>query len=203
MAIGVAINNIAIGVAIRAMLGEDACGDFWGAWEQDGQTTLCMIDGLGHGELAEEAAQGAYKYIEAHQDQSVIEILQGCGRSISHTRGAAVGVGRIDHAKSELTYAGIGNTRTMVVGRTKRRLPSLSGIVGVTDKLPIAETVALASDDLLIMSTDGFSEALTLDQYGSSTCRDVQLLADRLMEDWSTQKDDACVLLYRYGDPLQ
>ena len=187
-----------IGAAIRSMPGEEHCGDFYGVWEQEGRVVLCMIDGLGHGKPAEEAAQCAFAHIEAHQDQSITEILKGCGRAISHTRGAAIGIAIIDTSESELVYAGIGNTRTLINGDRIQHLPSLPGIVGATRNIPNPETIAFGNDDLLIMSSDGVSDTLNLDRYGSSTRQDVQILADRLMEDWSTPKDDACVLIYRY-----
>lgn len=172
------------------------CGDEYGYWEDGTKTTLCIIDGLGHGEDAEKAAKAAVKYIACHLSESLPEIFTGCDRELHKTRGAAVGIAFIDEEKDELTYAGIGNTRVIVVNSKNFRLGGDYGIVGCGFKKLTPETVAMGKGAMVIMFTDGVEELVDLSRY-DLLAGDVHELAEMILMDWRIERDDAAVVVYR------
>jgi serine phosphatase RsbU (regulator of sigma subunit) len=174
------------------------CGDECGYWEKGTKTVLCIIDGLGHGEKAEIAAQAAVKYIAAHQSESLQEIFAGCDRELRETRGAAVGIAVIDEEKGELTYAGIGNTRAVAVNSGIFRLGSDYGIIGGGYKTLTPETISIGKGALVIMSTDGVEEVIDLSRYDLIAV-DLHKLAEMIIKDWRIERDDAAVLVYKRG----
>ncbi len=186
---------------VKRPLEEPHCGDQARCWECDGKFVLCMIDGLGHGKKAEQAALAALDFLERHYDSPLLEIFATCDKALRHTRGVAMGIAVADPATGTLTYAGIGNTRVMVVGQETRRLMSNYGIIGAGYRTLKTVTVPLAPDDLVIMSTDGIDELIDLSVYDDDTlCGDVVGLAEKIIEDWRRGTDDAAVLVFRNSE---
>ncbi len=180
----------------RALNNAPYCGDECGYWKDGTKTTLCIIDGLGHGEGAEKAAKAAVKYIACHLSESLPEIFTGCDRELHKTRGAAVGIAFIDEEKDELTYAGIGNTRVIVVNSKNFRLDGDYGIVGCGFKKLTPETVAIGKGAMVIMFTDGLEELVDLSRY-DLLAGDVHELAEMILMDWRIERDDAAIMVYR------
>lgn len=172
------------------------CGDECGYWEEGTKTTLCIIDGLGHGKDAEMAAKAAVNYIACHLSESLQEIFTGCDRELRRTRGAVMGIAVIDEEKDELTYAGIGNTRIIVVNSKTFRLDSDYGIIGGGFKKLTPETLAIGKGALVIMFTDGVEELVDLSRYDLIS-GDVHELAEMILWDWRIERDDAAVMVYR------
>ena len=172
------------------------CGDECGYWEEGEKTILCTIDGLGHGKDAEIAAKAAVNYIACHLSESLQEIFAGCDRKLRKTRGVVMGIAVIDEEKSELTYAGIGNTHAIVVNSKTFRLDSDYGIIGAGFKKLIPETLEIGERALVIMFTDGVEELMDLSRY-DLLAGDVHELAEMILRDWRIERDDAAVMVYR------
>lgn len=170
------------------------CGDECGYWEEGTKAVLCIIDGLGHGKDAEIAAKAAVEYIANHLSESLQEIFAGCDRELRKTRGAAMGIAVIDEDKGELTYAGIGNTRAIVVNSGTCYLGSDYGIIGGGFKKLTPETVAIGKGALVIMSTDGVEELIDLSRY-DLLAGSVLELAKIIIGDWRIERDDAAVMV--------
>lgn len=186
-----------IAIVKHALDNAPYCGDECGYWEGGTKTTLCIIDGLGHGEDAEMAAKAAVNYIACHRSESLQEIFTGCDMALRKTRGAAIGIAVIDEGNDELTYAGIGNTRVIVVVNSKNfRLDSDYGIVGGGFKKLTPETLAIGKGAMVIMFTDGVEELVDLSRY-DLLAGDVHRLAEMIHGDWRIKRDDAAVMVYR------
>ncbi len=173
------------------------CGDEVACWQKDEQILLCVVDGLGHGQQAEEAAKKAVRYIERHLLESLEEIFAGCNRALRETRGVAMAVARIDEKKRLLTYAGVGNTRAVVVGDKTTWLNSSYGIIGGGYKALSPEVVPFSPSDLLLLFTDGLPEFIDLSKYSKEIAGDVWQLAAKIITDWYAKKDDVAILVYR------
>jgi len=52
--------------------------------------------------------------------------------------------------------------------------------------------------DLVIMFTDGIKELIALSRYDEELRADGALLAEKIIEDWGKETDDAAVLIYRF-----
>ena len=186
-----------VAIAKRSFLGDPFCGDQGGCWASDGKVTLCLADGLGHGEDAEEAARAALDYVAGHCAAPLAELFAGCDEALYRTRGAAVGIAVIDHEAGTLTHAGVGNTRAVVVGDKTAHLGSTAGIVGAGYGRLAPEAVPFMSDDLVVMVTDGIKQRSDFADFAAMRGTDVQGLAEKILQDWGRETDDAAVLVFR------
>jgi len=195
-----------VAIAKRALNHDTYCGDECRYWQSGSKLMLCVVDGLGHGEHAESAAKAAVQYVGHHLEESLDELFTGANQALRNTRGVAMGTAVIDEDANTLTYAGIGNTRAMIVGRSHDKdadgrtiiLSSNYGIVGGGYKTLSPETVPLLSGDLVILYTDGVQETLGVSRYDDTLRADLQQLAESILNDWGRKADDAAVLVFRY-----
>jgi len=195
-----------VGIAKRALNNDPYCGDECGYWESSNKTTLCVIDGLGHGEHAESAAKAAVQYVGHHLSQSLDELFAGCDQALRNTRGVAMSTAIVEEDAGTLTCAGIGNARAMIVREPRAKkaggktiiLSSNYGIVGGGYKTLSPETVPLMPGDLVILHTDGVEETIGVSRYDDALRADLQRLAERIIQDWGRETDDAAVLVFRY-----
>lgn len=184
------------GTALRALDDASHCGDLCAYWRRGGTVTLCIVDGLGHGKGAEEAAKAAAGYVAEHLDEPILDIFDGCNRSIASSRGVAMGLVTADMETGQLTYAGIGNTRGVLCGKKTFTMNSYYGIVGGGFRNLVPETLQACPGDLVVLWTDGIPEALDLSQYSAEARRNPQTLADSIIRDYSLGTDDAGVLVF-------
>lgn len=139
--------------------GEHACGDAFQLSEQNGETLLAIVDGLGHGPSAAEASRCALQAL-FRDATSLQERLRAAHAELSRMRGAAAGVMSIDSASGRLGWLSVGNVEAAVhqggLARSKwLRLFVQSGLVG--QRLPplrVAETT-LSRDSVIVVTTDG------------------------------------------------
>jgi hypothetical protein len=126
-----------------------------------------------------------------------------------------MGVAVIEKEAGTLTYAGIGNTRAMIVREPVLseaegprselaegacpvvRMSSNYGIVGGGYRKLSPETVPLTPGDLVILYTDGVPEMIDVLGYDDALSADVGRLAERIIQDWGRETDDAAVLVFR------
>ena len=125
--------RILISAASRPYPTEVANGDAWHVDWQPAGCRIAVIDGLGHGPAAAEAASRARDALAGAPEADPIEALRHCHGALRGTRGAAVSVVLLDFMANRLIYAGVGNVEARLVanGRTVR-MPSMRGIVGAT-----------------------------------------------------------------------
>ena len=142
-------------------------------------------------------------YVGGHLDASLEQLFAGCDQALRHTRGVAMGVVVADLDARTATHAGIGNTRAVLVSRstsTEVRLTSNPGIVGGGYKRLSPQSLTVEAGDLLLLYTDGVPEFIDLDHLGDALRSDVQALADRILQEWALETDDAGVLVLRFED---
>lgn len=180
----------------RARPDQEVTGDGWHVDETDGVLRVALIDGLGHGPDAAEAAEAAREALRLHPMMSPALALGECHRTMRRTRGAAITIARIDAAAGTLDVAGVGNVeaRLLLPRRTKRFITQ-RGIVGHVMREPRTESVTLDEPWSLIMHSDGIS----------SRWEDAVVLSTRpgvirpdalsaLLAEWSRPYDDATVV---------
>lgn len=194
-----------VGVAKQVQDDAAHCGDQCGCWQSGHGTFLCIADGLGHGEEAQQAAQAAIDYVATHLAEPLGKIFAGCNRALRGTRGVAMGLAVVDSPGKTVTYAGIGNTRAMLVKNIHREVVSEPtfrfggnyGIVGGGYQRLVPERQRLGAGDLVILYTDGLRELISLENYDKALREDVQRLAERILQDWYCGTNDAAVLVFR------
>lgn len=182
------------GLVHRPILGETVCGDAYGVFEAENSAVVVVADGLGHGPHAHAASEKAIAMVACNLDKPVDALLKACHVALRSTRGAVMGVARIDHSQQTLTYSGVGNIEARVVGTDKVRRPSsVNGIVGYNARKFNIDTVPFRPGDMLLMHSDGVSDRfqLTPDVRG----QDPQMLAYQLVAAHGRASDDQLMLI--------
>ena len=191
----VAEQTIAISAASRPHSDERINGDAWAVHRHRTTWRIAVIDGLGHGPLAAEAAREAVRVLDANPTAAPTNALHACHAALAGTRGAAISIAALDLAAGRLTYAGIGNVEAHLWqgGRTHRPI-TYRGIVGSAMRIVRSFDLALDGDWLLVLHTDGLSARLELPAPESART-DLQAVADDRLARWSRPSDDATVVV--------
>lgn len=201
-----AAHLIDIGVVCLPIDGETVCGDGWCVRQDEERATVLLVDGLGHGPNAAQAADTALDAFRATENRTPKEIVSLVHDALRVTRGAAVAVAEVrrtaDGASVEL--CGVGNTVTAVIGAAgPRSLPSMNGTAGLSIRSLQSFTQALRADDLLVMHTDGLTTRWRLDAYPRVREHDPAVVSALLHRDASRGRDDATVVTLRLRPPAR
>jgi anti-sigma regulatory factor (Ser/Thr protein kinase) len=182
------------------MKGEAVCGDGFLALPGKSRSVYMMVDGLGHGVHAAEAAQEAIQTVRAHAGESASEIITRTPYALKKTRGAAMSVIVADHERQTLVCSGVGNISTVIVsGAAVRNAISQNGTLGAV--LPRVQEFSYPFDSrsMLVMHSDGVGTKWALSSYPGLQVRHPQLIAGLLYRDFSRHRDDATVMLASLG----
>jgi phosphoserine phosphatase RsbX len=187
----------------RPRPGESVCGDRMIAVDVDGTAALIgVLDGLGHGTEAAEAASCGVDVLRAARAEPLDVLVQRCHRALSGTRGVAMTLARLDFRTDTLSWAGIGNVAADLVAkhpagvevRSSARLAG--GIVGY--RIPEALTpqeVPIRPGDLLVITSDGVVEDHLDDiDFAASSLA----IANQILRRHAKDSDDALVLAARH-----
>jgi anti-sigma regulatory factor (Ser/Thr protein kinase) len=192
-----------VGIYGRPHSEEKVSGDHATFCRPDGTDTLVLAvtDGLGHGAPAREASYAAMSAVYPHASEAPSRILGACEGALGDTRGVVMAVCRIDEAVSSMDAASIGNVELQVTRvRASRRFGGSSAIVGGKGNRPVkprTEITTLAPEDLVILTTDGISSKLSIEQDLALLREHPIIVAQRIMERFGRTNDDALVLVAR------
>lgn len=191
-------SRLEIGGVTVPRTGEEVCGDAWAVAAEQECPAVMVVDGLGHGVGAADAARLAVRAFEASPDLPPGALVAGIHDALRGSRGAAVAVARIDRARRVVTYAGVGNVSGVVVAAgVGRHLVSSNGTAG-HDVHRIGEFSYSWDDDaLLVMHSDGLGSRWQIDRYPGLPARHPALVAGVLYRDWGRGRDDVTVVAAR------
>lgn len=177
--------------------GEIVSGDGWSCVRSGHLLAVTLVDGLGHGPKAAEAAHAA---IESFH-RSVIEVgpaqtIELAHQALLSTRGAVMAVACIDAQAQTLRFAGLGNISAVVHAQGgTARLGSTDGTVGYGLRKARESSVDWTARSTLIMNTDGLSSRWSLAKHpGLLSCHPV-LIAAVLHREFARNTDDATVVV--------
>lgn len=179
--------------------GEDICGDAWFAKQVAEVTYILIVDGLGHGPLAAEAAQEAVRvFAEVARGRTPAALLEEMNGALRHTRGAAGSVAAVNLRRREVQYAGIGNVRGVIKGpEGTRQLVSHDGILGHNVRTFKEFTYPWPAQAVLVLATDGLDSRWDPGRYPGLAARHPSLVAGVLFRDHRRENDDATVVVAR------
>jgi anti-sigma regulatory factor (Ser/Thr protein kinase) len=187
-----------IGAVSVPKLGQDVCGDSWGASVKPDETTLLVADGLGHGPEAAEAAVEAVRLFHrfnGHRAPMLLEYIHGGLRA---TRGAAVSVARFRPGSGKVIYSGVGNVAGVIAANGElRRMVSMPGTAGHNARKIQAFEYPFTAG-LVILHSDGIASSWTIDRYPNLAARHPTLIAAVLYRDLTRHRDDATVLVAKW-----
>jgi anti-sigma regulatory factor (Ser/Thr protein kinase) len=187
-----------VGVWSRPRPGEETNGDAYFIKEHDGETLLAVVDGLGHGRGAREAAAAALDTLEQWEGEPLDELILSTHDALRATRGAVMGAVVLDHARRTFNYAGVGNVEVRVLGASEpaRPIPS-NGTLGARLSQVRVWPHRWQEGTTLVIASDGISATWDAAAYPGLLAKSPQLLAGVLLRDFARTSDDATVLVYR------
>jgi anti-sigma regulatory factor (Ser/Thr protein kinase) len=179
--------------------GELAYGDGWLAAETDAHgLEVVVADGLGHGPSAQIASDAALDVLRRNAGTAPAKTLELMHGALRSTRGAAVGLARIDSARNALSFAGVGNTVGAVCdGVQSKRVVSYDGTVGLQVRKIQEFAYAYSKDSVFVLHSDGLGTGWDLLKYPGLIRRHPSVIAGVLYRDFSRRKDDATVVVVR------
>jgi phosphoserine phosphatase RsbX len=158
---------------------------------------VAVIDGLGHGDAAADAAEAAAAIVREDAALAPEWLLERCHEALRRTRGAVMTLAWFDVEAAEMAWTGVGNVEARLVRAGRRPVSPvvLGGVVGYNLPNVRLTTVALEPGDAIVFATDGiaahYSDAI---EPGVGA----QQLADLVLERYGKRTDDALAAAVRY-----
>lgn len=187
-----------IGIWSRPHPDETANGDAYFIRKRGAQTLFAVIDGLGHGHGAKQAADVAIDALDEWQGEPLDQVIETTHNALRATRGAVMGAAIIDANKELFHYAGVGNVEVRVFDTPEPFSPiSVNGTLGSRLGRVRVWTNPWTDGATLVMASDGISASWNMVAYPGLLRHSPQLLAGILMRDYSRRADDATVLVIK------
>jgi phosphoserine phosphatase RsbX len=187
------------GVSGAPIEGESRSGDVAVFVPTAGGALACLIDGLGHGPEAADAAEACGEVVREYAEAGAHELIAACHEALLDTRGVVMTVSWFDLERETLTWAGVGNVDARLVrsGPELREDVALvfGGVLGYRLPRIRPATMPLERGDLLVMITDGIEGAISAALSGGGAA---QTLAERIFDQHGKGTDDALVVVVRY-----
>ncbi|MFW6111301.1 MAG: SpoIIE family protein phosphatase [Thermoproteota archaeon] len=161
---------------------------------EDGDNLLMgVIDGLGHGSKAHVASTIAKEYVEDHAGEDLEGIIWGCHRKIKETRGAVLGLARIDLSSRKLQYAGVGDIEACMLNCEHKRPVSRPGIVGHNLRKVFTYTCDLPEGFVFFMHSDGVSRKFEPHKYPLK--KEPEKAIQQIVKEWGRETDDLTFIM--------
>ncbi len=190
---------LAWGTAGVALAGQTTSGDRAVVVEFPGGALVALIDGLGHGVAAADAAHHAEQVLLAWPYEAVDDLMRRCHESLRGTRGAVISMASFDAARGVMTWLGVGNVEALLVRAQSGMTEAVAmrgGTVGYMLPPLNARTVVVHPGDTLVLASDGVRHGFKQEVL---TARTPQQIADEVIAHWAKTSDDACVVVARYA----
>ena len=187
---------VILGAVSVPLSGEPVCGDLWSATPYGDGMTIIVVEGLGHGAGAHEAARAVLAAADPMADPHIA--LERMHRAVGHTRGAAAAIARVRPGAHTVVFAGIGNVSGLVsAGGSQRQMVSSNGTLGLQAQSVREYTYPWPADSVLVLFSDGLTSHWTLERYPGLSQRHPALIAAVLYRDHSRRRDDVTVVVAR------
>jgi negative regulator of sigma-B (phosphoserine phosphatase) len=200
------VSTVEWAVATASAHADEPSGDAWLVRARHAGALIAVLDGVGHGSPAAEAAAVACGVLVRCTEAPLADILERGHTELQGRRGIALGLAAYHPDRSALEWLAVGNiqgflTRHGANGRSRTAsLIVSSGIVGRSVPMVRSEIVEAHAGDLLTLATDGlrpaFADVLPLP--GT-----LQATADGLMRAFRRGHDDALALVARLSGGVE
>jgi anti-sigma regulatory factor (Ser/Thr protein kinase) len=179
---------------------EEVCGDAWEVIETPGVLRAMVVDGLGHGLFAEQAAREAVAVFRSQATTSVVSTLKLVDQALTKTRGAAGAIVELCPAKGHITAAGVGNISMRLLNNGESKSFGCdNGTLGTGVPRIREFTQPWMHGSVLVMHSDGVKAHWTLDDYPGLVRRHPGLVAGLLYRDFRRERDDVTVIVVRHS----
>jgi anti-sigma regulatory factor (Ser/Thr protein kinase) len=197
--------TMAVGGVSIPVQGEEVCGDSWAEHETGAGVSILVADGLGHGPGASAAAEKAVEIFNRNPGLMPKEMVEAIHIGLHNTRGASVGVARIDTSRDEMRFSGVGNISGVIVSQegSQHSVISHNGTAGMQAALRTVQefTYPFPPGALAIFHSDGLATHWKLASYpGLARCHPT-LVSAVLYRDYTRGRDDVTVVTARRQAP--
>ena len=191
--------RLAIGGVSVPMPGEEQCGDRWTFREHQGRATVLVVDGLGHGPLAHDAASAAIAaFRQSRADESPAALMEILHAALRPTRGAAAAILGLDPLRGHAAYCGVGNIEGRILHPGgEHHLVSYFGTLGHQVRKFHTFDYEFPRDATVVLHSDGIGRHWDLADYPGLLERHPALAAGVLYRDHQRGRDDATVVVVR------
>ena len=179
--------------------GEKVSGDGYSMRLSHEGAYLLILDGLGHGENAHEAANQGIRAFLQQPKESPSTMLREIHGTIKKTRGAVGAIAHWNAETSQLRFCGVGNIsgRLFQPGVTKNLL-SYNGTLGMAVPTTIHDHLhTWSGQTMLVLHSDGLKNRWDFSKYPELTRHDPTLVAAVLYKDNTRKLDDSLVIVVR------
>jgi hypothetical protein len=177
-----------------ALDGEIECGDAWSLRQDSQGLALFVVDGLGHGTFAAEAARVAIDAFHVNPFVPPQETMVRANGLMSKTRGGAAACARL--VGDKVSYAGVGNiSGTLISVGKSQGLVSQNGTLGLHQRRTQQFEYQREPGALLIMHSDGVSARWDLRNRPDLLVRHPAIIAGTIYRDHGRKSDDATVVV--------
>jgi len=188
-------SSMRFGYVLVPIAGETACGDSISVIHNGSRASCMVIDGLGHGLEAAEAAETGLRFFAQHSHEPPQQIISGIHSALRPTRGAAVAIAEIDLSTRKVRYCGIGNiSATIVDDERMRSMISHNGTAGHIASRITEFLYEFPPGAMLVMHSDGVSGRWDLGNYPGLQRKHPSVVAGVIYRDHRRIRDDASVL---------
>jgi serine/threonine protein phosphatase PrpC len=183
-----------VGIATRPCDLAGANGDAFVIRECDGRLLVGVIDGLGHGEPAQQAALAAQSYVQCHFELPLDELFRGVGRACRGTRGVVMALARFESPLA-MVLANLGNIEMRAWTGTERlEIPVQRGFLGVREIHVQMQHLRWDPDWMLVLHSDGLFAQWHWDDFPGLQHETPQAVANHLLSILARENDDATIL---------
>jgi len=191
-------DELELGAVCLPKKGEEVPGDGWLLETSGEYRTLLVVDGLGHGPNAALAARKATDVFAANPTATPGALMQLCHSALAATRGAAGAAARVEPAKMQGSFAGVGNISCRVeTSGERRQVVSHSGTLGHVMRRLQEFEFAFPAGALLILNSDGLTSRWSCDDYPGLMNKHAGLIAGVLYRDHDRGSDDVTVVVLK------
>jgi anti-sigma regulatory factor (Ser/Thr protein kinase) len=191
-------NEIESGVVSVPIKGETVSGDDWSLHAVRGRYVLLVVDGLGHGPDAAEAAAAAKGVVERNLARTPAEQMHAAHAALRATRGAAAAIIELKPSSQVGSFCGIGNIGCFVRADGKTRsLASHNGILGHQMRNVQEFSFPFPPRALLYAYSDGMTSRWDPASYAGLETRHPALVAATLYRDHNRGRDDTTIAVVR------
>ncbi len=188
-------------MASRPLAKQTVSGDNYLVTPSPSGVLAGVLDGLGHGDEAAQAAEIAVATLRKNVHQSLTSLFEICHSALKKTRGVVMSLASFDIRSRTMSWLGVGNVAGVFFRAKEELRPTheslllRGGVVGYQLPSLRVSVLPLMEGDLLAFATDGirgtFSEGL-------SPADPPQQNADRILAGFGKETDDALVLVLRF-----
>jgi negative regulator of sigma-B (phosphoserine phosphatase) len=189
------------GVAGLAHEGEGRSGDLAVFVPSARGGLVAVIDGLGHGDAAADAADAAAAVLHAHAQLEPQELLERCHEALRRTRGAVMTLAWFDVHARTMRWTGVGNVEARFVRGSSERGARhdspvvLGGVVGYQLPRVRMGTIDIEPGDAVVLATDGVAADYSVSLEPGVPAQE---LAERVLARHGKGTDDALAVVVRY-----